>query len=77
MWSMASWELVLPLPAEVVHQGSHQDGPDKASKGEHGHRYGPQQSQEKVTRVHTSSIIVGLIVKLLHDLGHKTKQNSV
>ena len=72
----AESKIQFPLPAKFVHQGADHEGSDEASKGEHGHRNGPQKGQGKVAQVLTASIIVGLVIKFFHELENRAKQNT-
>lgn len=72
---MNSGELKIPLllPAKIVHQGPNQEGPDKAPEGEHGDRHRPQQGQSEGVDELSSSVAVGVVVELLHELANKER----
>lgn len=74
--SFRELKIHLPLPAKFIHQGADQEGSDKPSEGKHGHGYRPQQRQGEIFYEFTGPTVVSLIVKLLHELGDKAKQNT-
>lgn len=56
------------LPAQFIHQESNQKRAQEAPKGVHGHRHGPQQRQGEGIKRLPGSFVVGVVVKLLHEL---------
>lgn len=66
----------LSLPPKFIHQEADHEGPDEASKGEHGHRKSPEKCQGEVAQVVAGPVIVGLIVKFFHELEIEAKQKA-
>lgn len=66
----------LSLPPKFIHQEADHEGPDEASKGEHGHRQRPQERQGKVGQVVAGPVVVGLVVEFFHELRNEAEQKA-
>lgn len=76
VWEFQELEIHLALPAKFIHQRADHEGAEEASKREHGHGNRPQQRQGKLVYVVIVALVVGLVIKLFHDLENKTEDST-
>lgn len=61
------------VPATIVDQRPHHEGPKQATQRVHGHSKRPEQRLEAAVHRHSTPVEVGSVVKVLHVLEQNTE----